>query len=62
VTDAILIVAISLIAAVVVGSGVFLAWTSIEKLSSRPRATEAESPAGDAEPEKTERNEVRQDA
>jgi len=55
-TDAILIVAISLITAIVVGSGVFLAWTFMEKLASRPRATEAESPASDAEPEKTDRN------
>ncbi len=60
-TDGILIGVISLIAAVVVGSGVFLVWTSIEKLSSRPHATEAESPTGNAEPEKTERNEVGQD-
>jgi len=62
VTDAILIVAISLIAAVVVGSGVFFVWTSIEKLSSRPRATEAENPTGDAEPEKTEENQAGHDA
>jgi hypothetical protein len=62
VTDAILIVAISLIAAVVVGSGVFFVWTSIEKVSHRPRATKAENATGNAEPEETERNELGQDA
>jgi len=62
VTETILIIAISVIAAVVVGSGVFFIWTFVERLFSRPRTTETTDVTGNEEPGQTEADELKQDA
>ena len=56
-TQSLLIVAISVIAALVVGSGVFFMWTFVERLSKRSRAAGSADVTGDEEPEQTEPDE-----
>ena len=60
-TQSLLIVAISVIAAVVVGSGVFFVWTFLERLTNRSRAAGGADVTGDEEPEQTEADESGQD-
>ena len=52
--QSVLIVAISIIAAMVVGSTVFFVWTLVEKLLSRPTAAETAEGTDNEEQERAE--------